>query len=242
LFPKSKLDPSWQGEVFAVCEAYRNARTLFETTGLHTISVDEQTGIQALERITSDLAVRPGLVARREYEYVRHGVTCLFGNLDVASGEILAPMLSDTRGDEDFLQNIKNVIARDSAAHWRFIVDNLNTHRSECLVQFVAQTCELDIDLGSKRKRKGILASQETRKAFLADTSHRIHFIYTPKHCSWLNQIEMWFGTLRRKLTRLGSFASLDALKDRIERFIIYYNETMAHPYRWTYEGKLLCK
>ena len=64
----------------------------------------------------------------------------------------------------------------------------------------------------------------------------------TPKHCSWLNQIEIWFGVLRRKLTRYGSFVSLTNLSDRIKQFIGYYNNTMARPYRWTCDGKLLCK
>ena len=186
--------------------------------------------------------MKSGLCARREYEYTRHGVTCLFGNLDVVTGNILAPMLSEYRKDEDFLRNIKNVIATDPTAPWRFVLDNLNIHMSECLVQFVADAGNLEDDLGSKRKRQGILSTLTTRKAFLSDKTHRIHFVYTPKHCSWLNQIEMWFGTLRRKMTRLNSFDSLNALKTQILRFIDYYNRTMAHPYRWTYEGKLLCK
>jgi hypothetical protein len=204
--------------------------------------MDEQTGIQALERIAPDLDVIPGSVARREYEYTRHGVVCLFGNLDVVSGKILAPMLNDTRGDDDFLRNVINVISADPNGRWRFILDNLNTHMSECLVRYVVDACDLDIDIGSKKKRTGILGSMLTRKAFLSDPSHRIHFVYTPKHCSWLNQIEMWFGTLRRKATRFGSFNSVEALKTQIEKFIEYYNQTMAHPYRWTYEGKFLCK
>jgi hypothetical protein len=208
---------------------------------LRTISVDEQTGIQALQRIVPDLLVKSGFCARREYEYTRHGVTCLFGNLDVVTGEILAPMLSEFRKDEDFLRNIKNLIATDPTATWRFVLDNLNIHMSECLVQFVSDACELKDDLGSKRKRQGILSSLATRKAFLSDQTHRIHFVYTPKHCSWLNQIEIWFGTLRRKMTKLSSFDSLERLKTQILRFIDYYNRTMAHPYRWTYEGKLLC-
>jgi DDE superfamily endonuclease len=232
LFPKTKLDPSWQDQVNAVCKAYRDAKRLYETTGLRTISVDEQTGIQALQRIAPDRLVKSGLCARREYEYTRHGVTCLFGNLDVVTGNILAPMLSEYRKDEDFLRNIKNLIATDPTAPWRFVLDNLNIHMSECLVQFVADACSLEDDLGSKRKRQGILSTLTTRKAFLSDQTHRIHFVYTPKHCSWLNQIEMWFGTLRRKMTRLNSFDSLNALKTQILRFIDYYNRTMAHPYR----------
>jgi transposase len=241
LFPKFPDSDSWNPDVKKVCAAYRQAQQLYESLGLRTVSVDEQTGVQALERLVADLPPRPGLIARREYEYPRHGTLCLFGNLDVVSGKILAPMLHGTRGDEDFLRNLQNVIALDPTAPWRFVADNLNTHMSECLVRFVAEQCGLDIDLGSKKKRRGILGSMASRRAFLRDPTHRIHFVYTPKHCSWLNQIEIWFGTLRRKVTRYGSFASLEALKMKIERFIDYYNQTMAHPYRWTWAGKLLC-
>lgn len=224
-----------------MCGAYREAQALFETIGLHTVSLDEQTGIQALERIAADLLPRPGLIARREYEYVRHGTLCLFGNLDVVTGKILAPMLRHTRNEADFLNNIQNLVALDPTGNWRFIADNLNTHVSESLVRYVAQVCDIEEDLGVKGRR-GIVKSMASRRQFLTDTSHRIHFCYTPKHCSWLNQIEIWFGVLRRKLTRYGSFSSLTDLKDRILRFIDYYNTTMAHPYRWTCDGKLLCK
>ena len=224
-----------------MCAAYREAQALFLTQELHTVSIDEQTGIQALQRIAPDLLPRPGYIARREYEYKRHGTLCLFGNLDVVSGKLLAPMLQETRTEEDFLDNIKNLVALDRDGNWRFITDNLNTHVSESLVRYVADACGLDIDLGVKGRR-GILQSMASRCDFLTDKRHRIHFLYTPKHCSWLNQIEIWFGVLRRKLTRYGSFTSLTNLNDRIRRFIDYYNTNLAHPYRWTCDGKLLCK
>jgi hypothetical protein len=231
----------FNAQVTDVCNAYREAMALYQTQGLHTISIDEQTGIQALERIAPDLLPRPGRIARREYEYSRHGTLCLFGNLDVVSGKILAPMLQPTRTEEDFLKNIENLVALDPDGNWRFITDNLNTHVSESLVRYVAEVCNVDVDLGVKGRR-GILQSMATRREFLTNTSHRIHFLFTPKHCSWLNQIEIWFGVLRRKLTRYGSFVSLMDLSERIQRFIEYYNTTLAHPYRWTCDGKLLCK
>jgi hypothetical protein len=226
-------------QVSDVCDTYRTAIDLYFQQGIHTVCIDEQTGIQAIERIAKDLLPLPGLIARREYEYIRHGTLGLFGNLHVATGRIIAPMIRSTRNEEDFLENVDNVIATDHDAVWRLVADNLNTHCSESLVRYVANACCITDDLGQKGVR-GILASQETRREFLTDTRHRIHFIYTPKHCSWLNQIEIWFGTLRRKLTGFGSFASLDDLSRKILRFIEYYNETMAQPYSWTYLGKLL--
>ncbi len=241
MFPKIDDRQAWQRQVDEICQAYREAIELYEREGLHTVCIDEQTGIQALERIAKDLPVRPGLLTRREYEYIRHGTIGLFGNLHVATGQILSPMLRETRTEEDFLENLDGLVCLDPKATWRFVTDNLNTHASESLVRYVAFSCEIDKDLGVKGRR-GILKSLDSRREFLTDRRHRIHFVYTPKHCSWLNQIEIWFGTLRKKLTRWRSFVSLDDLVESIERFVEYYNATMARPYRWTYDGSLLCK
>lgn len=241
MFPKIDDPAAWNAQVLEVCNTYRNAIELYRTDGIHTVSIDEQTGIQALERIAADLLPCRGLLARREYEYIRHGTLGLFGNLHVATGEILSPLIRATRTEADFLENIDGLVCTDPAAPWRFVTDNLNTHVSESLVVYVAAACGIAADLGVKGRR-GILKSVQSRREFLTDTRHRIRFIYTPKHCSWLNQIEIWFGTLRKKLTRNGSFCSLDDLQARILRFIAYYNETMAKPYRWTCDGTLLCK
>ena len=241
MFPKIDDPEAWNAQVLEVCNAYRNAIELYRTDGIHTVSIDEQTGIQALERIAADLLPCRGLLARREYEYIRHGTLGLFGNLHVATGEILSPWIRATRTEADFLENIDGLVCTDPDAPWRFVTDNLNTHVSESLVVYVAASCGIETDLGVKG-RHGILKSMKSRRNFLTDKSHRIRFIYTPKHCSWLNQIEIWFGTLRKKLTRYGSFRSLGDLQDRILRFITYYNETMAKPYRWTCDGTLLCK
>lgn len=81
-----------------------------------------------------------------------------------------------------------------------------------------------------------------TRKAFLSDVSHRIRFVYTPKHSSWLNQIEVIFGIIHRKCLRGGNFKSVAALESRLRQFMTYYNTTMAHPFKWTYTGKPIQK
>ena len=239
LTSKDKTDPSFDQRVAEVCAAYRDAIGLYQTKGIHTICIDEQTGIQALERIAPDLLPGPGLTMLREYEYIRHGTLCLFGNLHVATGRILSPMLRQTRTEEDYLENIDSVIWLDPDASYRLIADNLNTHSSESCVRYVAASCGIEEDLGKKGVR-GILKSVASRVAFLTDPSHRIQFLFTPRHCSWLNQIEIWFGTLRSKVTRWSSFGSLEALQTAIETFIDYFNETMARPYHWTYTGKVL--
>ena len=111
------------------------------------------------------------------------------------------------------------LLATDSTANWVLVTDNLNTHCSESLVRLVAEQCGIEDDLGIKGK-SGVMQSMESRSAFLSDESHRIRFVYTPKHCSWLNQIEIWFGILYRRLLNRSSFRSLEEMKERIVSFI----------------------
>ena len=225
-------------QVETVCDLYAAAPILHEQ-GEHLMSCDEKTGIQALERKHPDKPMQPGGVVLREHEYIRHGTQALIANLEVASGQCVSPSIGDTRKEEDFLAHIEQTIALDPEGSWTFIVDQLNTHKSESLVRFVARECGIEDDLGVKG-RKGILHSMVTRAAFLQEESHRIRFVYTPKHTSWLNQIEMWFSILVRRLLKRGSFSSVNELRERILAFIDYFNKTMAKPFRWTYAGRPL--
>ena len=204
------------------------------------MSTDELTGVQALERKHPGLPLAPGKVERREFEYIRHGTRAFILSRDVVSGQIVAPSCGPTRTEEDFLAHVQAVIATDpQATRWHFVCDNLNIHQSEALVRWVAQQSGLDEELGIKGK-SGILASMPSRAAFLSDPSHQIVFHYTPKHSSWVNQIEIWLSILVRKLLKRGSFLSVEDLQTKVLAFINYYNDTMAKPFKWRYQGKAL--
>jgi hypothetical protein len=225
-------------EVRTVCRLYHEAGELHEQ-GVHLVSTDEKTGIQALERLHPSRPMEPGKPEATEFEYVRHGTQALTANFEVATGQVISPTVADTRTEGDFVAHIRTTVETDAGASWVFVVDQLNTHKSAGLVRLIAELCGGDGDLGVKGK-SGILKGMGSRAAFLQDTGHRIRFVYTPKHCSWLNQVEIWFGTLARRLLKRGSFSSTDELKRRILAFIEFFNETLAKPFRWTYIGKPL--
>ena len=154
-------------------------------------------------------------------------------------GEIVAPSLGPTRTEEDFANHIEQTIQEDPEARYVFVADNLNIHCSETLVKLVARLCESEEDLGKKGK-SGVLKSVKTRQEYLSDLEHRIRFVYTPKHTSWLNQIEVIFGVIMRKVIRRGNFTSVEDLKSKLVAFIDYFNQVFAKPFKWTYTGRPL--
>jgi len=199
------------------------------------------TGVQALERIANKRAMKQGYVEKIEYEYTRHGTQCLFGGLDVATGEVFGECRYH-RKELDFLGFIKRLENHHLGyKQLRIVADNLNTHQSASLVEYVAKVSGYDGDLGVKGK-SGILKSQQSRVVFLNNRDHKITFFYTPKHASWMNQIETWFGIISRKVIKRGSFDSVECLKKKMLNFIDYFNETMARPYDWTYAKGVLKK
>lgn len=169
---KREAPAQYQADVERLCDTYRDAPRL-AAEGTHVASVDEKTGMQALERI---------------------------------------------------------------------VADQLDTHRSASLVELVARHCGIEEPLGVKGKT-GILKSKHTRRAFLQDPTHQICFIYTPRHCSWLNQVEIWFSVLARRLLKRASFTSLEDLRSRVldlSNYFNYFNDFLGKQFRWTYTGRPL--
>ena len=204
------------------------------------ISNDELSGVQALEPEHPGLSMAPGKAERIEFEYIRHGTCTFIFSRDVVTGQVLTVGDTTTRTEADYLAHVQGVVASDpGTTRWHFAVDNLDIHRSESLVRWVAKESDLDIDLGVKYK-SGILQNRQSRARFLSDPSHRVVFHYTPKHCSWMNQIEIWLSILVRKLLKRGSFTSVEDLQAKVFAFVEYYNRTMAKPFKWTYQGKPL--
>ena len=238
---KDKLkDPEeFKKRTGTVCQIYINSNNL-QDEGFHILSGDEKTGIQAIEHKHPSKPVKPGQIEKCEQEYKRNGTTTLIASRDINTGEIIAPMVNQTRNEEDFLKHISDVVSLAPNYKYIFIMDQLNTHKSESLVKYVADQSGIQEDLG-KKGECGILKSMKTRQEFLEDESHRIRIVYTPKHASWLNQIEIWFGILSRKvLGRRASFKSVQELEGKILEFIEYYNANLAKPFKWNYAGKIL--
>ena len=222
----------------AVCDLYQQAPALL-AQGVRVVSTDEKSGMQALQRLHPTKPMRPGEPERREFEYIRHGTRCLIASREVATGTLIAPSLGPTRKKEDFITHVAGVVATDPDAPWVFIVDCLDIHRSHALVDWVAQRDGLKDAVAALRQQKTL--TKAGRMSFLSDPSHRIRFVYTPTHCSWLNQIELWFSALTRAVLRRGSFNSVEDLTQAIMAFIAHYNELKARPYKWTYTGQALC-
>ena len=219
---------------------YQQAQIL-RIQGERVVSTDEMTGIQALERKSPDKPMKPAQPVKREFEYIRHGTQTLIASFDVSSGKILRESIGQTRTESDFLAHLQQMIkAHPQVKKWHLVMDCLNIHQSESLVRWVAKDEGIPATTLGKKGQYGILQSMETRAEFLSNREHNVVFHYTPKHCSWLNQIEIWFSILMRKLLKRSSFLSEGDLAVKILDFIAYYNDKMAKPFKWTYKGKAL--
>lgn len=228
----------FQQQVEEVCQTYLQAPERNRQSGTHTVCVDEMTSLQANERCDKTKPPLPGQTAKEEFNYIRHGTVCLTANWDVVAGRLVAPTLSETRNNCDFAQHIEQTLATDPNANWVFVLDNLNTHCGEPLVRLIANQIQIDPSTLGVVEKHGPLKDMQTRRAFLSDLTHRIRFVYLPKHSSWLNQIEIVFGVISRRVMRHGNFTSKSNLVEKLQRFIAYFNETIARPMNWTYTGR----
>ncbi len=224
-------------DVETICTLYAYT-PLLHALGVHIVSTDELTGIQALERKAPTKRMRPGLVERREFEYIRHGTLSAMVSFEIATGQVCQASFGPTRTAVDFVEHVLATIALDPEASWVFVVEQLNIHQSMDLVDFVAQHCGLTAEVAERAAQRGF-TSMVNRKMWLNDSTHRIQFVYTPTHTSWLNQIEMWFSILVRRVIRRGSFTSVNDLRARVLAFIAYFNQT-AKPFKWKFTGRPL--
>jgi transposase len=240
LNPDIKDIEQFQASVSQICNIYLSSGELAKDGAL-VYCTDEKMGIQAKEHAHSKQAMKAGQPERVDPEYIRHGTTGIIASRDVVTGEIVKPMIQPTRTEKDFAAHIESVISLSPECKHIFITDNLNTHMSESIVRLVAKKDNIDESSLGVKGKTGILKNMQSRAEFLTDNSHSIVFAYTPKHCSWLNQIECWFSIItRRLLNKRASFKSIAELEQKIKKFIEYYNQFLKKPFQWNYQGKLL--
>jgi len=238
-FTTEKDKEAFARQAQQVCDVYLQAPQDYEQAGVHTVCVDEATGLQANEKRAETLPPQPNQAGKEETQYTRHGTVCLTAAWHVVLGQLIYYTLQQTRNNDDFADFIEQMLSSDPDGKWVIVLDNLNTHSSEALVRLIARLEGIDQKtLGDKKKRKGILGSMKTRKEFLSDPTHRIRFVFTPKHSSWLNQIEVIFGIINRRTLTGASFRSQQELIERLSAFIAYFNTTFARPMDWTYTGR----
>jgi hypothetical protein len=227
-------DPDFEPKAHAICALYVNALRYLEQRRL-VICSDEKTGMQILQRKYPTQPVTPGKPEKREHEYIRHGVRALIASFVVATGQVVWN-LGQTRTSADFATHLTNVVQQLPAMQrYDWVVDNLNTHWSIEVCRLVAQWCK--VPCMEKDLRRGV-----QRRAFLSDPAHTHVFHFTPKHGSWLNQVELWFSVLARRFLKRGDFDSVHDFETRLYDYLEVYNTHHAHPYRWTYTGQPLVR
>jgi len=227
-------DPDFEAKAQAICALSLNALRFFAHDRV-VMCTDEKTGRQILQRTYPTQPMVPGKPEKREHEYIRHGVRALIASFVVATGQVVWHV-GQTRTSADFAAHLAHVVTQLPAMRrYDWVVDNLNTHWSLAVCRRVAQWCE--VPYVARDLRRGV-----QRRAFLSDPSHRHVFHFTPKHGSWLNQVELWFSVLARQFLKRGDFDSAHTFETRLTDYLEVYNTHHAHPYRWTYTGQPLVR
>jgi len=227
-------DPDFEAKAKDICRLYVQSPQL-QQQGRLVVCTDEKTGMQILERVHATQLAEPGKPEKREQDYIRHGTRVLTATFVAPSGHIIHD-LTDTRTSRDFVAHFRHVCRELPGVDLDWVVDGLNTHWSLDLCQAVAEACDVPFD--PRQLKRGV-----DRRRFLSDPTHRPHvFHFTPKHGSWLNQVELWFSVLARRFLARGDFASREEFDRQLEAFLLDYNLHYAHPYRWTYTGTPLVR
>ena len=227
-------DPDFDEKARDICKLYVDAPQLYQQ-GRLVICCDEKTGMQILERKHPTKPVVSGIPERREHEYIRHGTRVLINSFAVPTGQI-AWNIGQTRTSQDFAAHLRHAVTQFPVMErYDWVIDNLNTHWSLDVCRLVSEWCDIPFD--AKALRRGA-----DRRAFLTDPSHKHVFHFTPKHGSWLNQVELWFGVLQRRFLTRGEFTSATEFEQRLTAYLEDYNANQAHPYRWTYTGQPLVR
>lgn len=227
-------DPDFEAKAHDICQLYVQALRFYQQ-GRVVICADEKTGMQILQRAYPTQPVQPGKPEKREHEYIRHGARALLASFVVPTGQLVWH-LGQTRTSVDWAAHLGHVVQQlPTMQRYDWVVDNLNTHWSLEVCRLVAQWCH--VPYRPKALQRGV-----QRRAFLSDPTHQHVFHFTPKHGSWLNQVELWFSVLARRFLKRGDFASAHDFETRLGDFIEVYNTHHAHPYRWTYTGQPLVR
>jgi hypothetical protein len=228
-------DPDFAARAKELCGLYLDAPRLWQEQGELVVCTDEKTGILVRRRKHPTLPCRPGLPRLREHEYVRLGMRHLHASFCVPTGQVSA-QLTTSHNAGDFTEHLRQAVAElPRAGRYHWVLDNNRTHSTLAVCRAVAQLSGLELD-------EAQLKTARQRRAWLGDASHRHVFHFTPVHGSWLNQAELFFSVLSRKLLGRDDFAGLEAFVERFGQWLEEYNRQWAHPYRWTYAGTPLVR
>jgi transposase len=222
-------DPDFETRMKDVTGLYLRAIALHKA-GIPVFCVDEKTGIQALERDVPDRPLRPGKPVRREHRYKRRGTACLLGVFQVATGKVWGRFTPNRTAKTVAALLTEVCESVPDAPEIHFVMDQASTH-------WHLEVCRVVARLSKVSFRPEKLKTGAERKAFLLSSNKRVVFHFTPRRASWLDQIEIWFSVLTRKVLDRGSFTSVADLQAKVYEYIDHYNRFEAHPYRWTYTG-----